>query len=89
MTRLEVNICQAAIEKFNPFQAMIKTLFHSKVQAAIDHLVEKVLNDRHVVSKVYHKLSLPTLIGFIGRCCVNLMIVGKTHSWIVNTRATH
>jgi len=89
MTRLEVSICQAAIEKFNPFQAMIKTLFHSKVQAAIDHLVEKVLNDRHVVSKVYHKLSLPTLLGFIGRCCVNLMIVGKTHSWIVNARATH
>ena len=67
----------------------MKTLWHSKMQAAMELLVEKILNDERVIIQVYRKLSLPTLLGLIGRCNTNLLIVGKRNSWIVNARTSH
>ena len=35
---------------------------------------------------VYRKLSVPTLVGLLGRCAANLLIIGLKHSFIVNAR---
>ena len=77
------------MERFNPLQPSVKTLWHSKMQAAMELLVEQVLNDKHFIISAYHKLSLPTLLGLIGRCSTNLMVVGQRHSWMVNARTSH
>ena len=89
MTRLEISICRAAMLTFKPHQPSVKTLWHSKMQVALDLMIEQVLNDKHVVPQVYRKLSLPTLLGLIGHCSTNLMVIGKKHSWMINARTSH
>ena len=43
LTRLEVSICKSALQKFNPWQSSVKTLWHKKTQATLDLIVEEVL----------------------------------------------
>lgn len=66
MTRVEISICRAAIEKFRPDLPSVKTLWHAKVQTALDEVIKQVLNDETVIAGVYRWLSLPTLLGLIG-----------------------
>ena len=59
------------------------------MQAVMDIMKDKVLNDERVVAHAFRKLSLPTLLGLLGRCCINLMVIGKKQSWIINARTSH
>ena len=59
------------------------------MRAALKLLVKDVLNDERVKILTYRKLSVPTLLGLLGHCSVNLMIIGRANSWIVNARTAH
>ena len=89
MTRLEISICAAALQKFKPWQPSVKTLWHSKIQAALTAIVQDVLQDRTVIKHVYRALSLPKLLGLLGQCRVNLLLIGKENTWLVNARTPH
>lgn len=89
MTRLEVSICPAALVKYAPHQPSVKTKWHSKMQAAMDLLVHDVLNNKEVIQLVYRKLSLPTLLGLLGHCSNNLMVIGTRNTWMINARTCH
>ena len=89
MTRLEISICAAALQKFKPWQPSAKTLWHSKIQAAMATIVQDVLGDRTVVKHVYRTLSLPNLLGSLGQCKVNLLIIGRENTWLVNASTPH
>ena len=52
-------------------------------------LVEDVLHDKIVIKHIYKKLSLPHLLGLLGQCPVNLMMIGRENSWIINARTSH
>ena len=49
LTRLEISICRSALQKFKPWQASVKTLWHEKTQAALDTIVENVLHNKTVL----------------------------------------
>ena len=51
--------------------------------------MEDVLHNENVTTNVYRKLHLPQLLGNLGNCDVNLLIIGKENSWIVNARTSH
>ena len=51
--------------------------------------MEDVLHNKNVTRNVYRKLSVPHLLGNIGNCGVNLLIIGKENSWIVNATTSH
>ena len=89
MTRLEVSICSAALEKFRPDLPSMRTLWHSKMQAAMDLLTAEVLNHRTVIPQVYRRLSVPSLLGRIGGCMDTMMIIGKRSTWMVNARSSN
>ena len=84
MTRVEISICHAALEKFRPDLPSVRTLWHLKMQNAIDLIINKVLNHKDILPLVYRKLSLPILLGSLGLCSYNLMVIGRRYSWIVN-----
>ena len=52
-------------------------------------LVKDVLHDKTVLKHIYKKLSLPHLLGLLGQCPVNLMMIGRENSWIINARTSH
>ena len=89
MTRLEVSINRSALQKFKPWQPSVKTLWHEKTQAALDVIIANVLNNKTVLKHVYKKLSLPHLIGKLGQCSENLLLIGRENSWLVNARTSH
>jgi hypothetical protein len=45
-----------------------------------------VLNDVTVTQLVYRKLSVSSLLGYIGRISVNAMVIGRDNSWRINSR---
>ena len=45
MTRLELSICLEALREYSPWETSVKTLWHSKVQSALDLIVNLVMND--------------------------------------------
>ena len=49
LTRLEVSICLGAMQGYNPTHASVKTKWHSKMQAALDLLASRVLNNDSVL----------------------------------------
>ena len=51
--------------------------------------VKDVLNKKTILKHVYKNLSLPHLLGLLGQCPVNLMMIGKENSWIINARTCH
>lgn len=79
----------AALAKYQPWQPSVKTLWHRKTQAALDLLIARVLNCEKVVEHAYRRLSLPHLLGSLGRSYVNLLLIGRENSWIVNARTSH
>ena len=38
---------------------------------------------------VYRRLSIPSLLVRLGRCRVNILVVGEKNSWLINARTTH
>ena len=89
LTRLEMSICRSALQKFKPWQPSVKTLWHRKTQETLDMFVKDVLNKKTILKHVYKNLSLPHLLGLLGQCPVNLMMIGKENSWIINARTSH
>ena len=89
MTRLEISICAAALQQFKPWQSSVKTLWHSKMQAALSTIVQDVLHNKAVVKHVYRTLSLPHLLGSLAQCKVNLLLIGRENTWLVNARTPH
>ena len=51
--------------------------------------VKDVLNDQKLMSKLYRRLSVPDLLGRLRCCKVNLLLIGRENSWLVNTKTTH
>ena len=52
-------------------------------------IVQQVLNNKIVVKHVYKKLNFPLLLGSLGHCTANLLIIGRENSWIVNATTSH
>ena len=52
-------------------------------------IIEDVLHNKNVTRNVYRKLSVTHLLGNLGNCDVNLLIIGKENSWIVNASTSH
>ena len=59
------------------------------MQRALDHLVDYFLNYDRVLTAVYRKLSLTDLITDLSRCRVNLLIVGRSYTWLINAKTGH
>ena len=89
MTRLEISCHHVALKRYIFADPSAKTLWHQKMQRALDHLVDNFLNQDRVLTKVYRKLSLTDLITDLSRCEVNLLIVGRSYSWLINARTGH
>lgn len=86
LTRLEVSICQGAMQRYSPSQASVKTLWHQKVQAALDYIAAQVLNSQTILRQTYRKLSVPTLLASFGGLNDNMLVVGRRFSWLINAR---
>ena len=52
-------------------------------------IVQEVLNNKTVVKHVYQKLSMPLLLGSLGHCTYNLLVIGRQNSWIINAKTSH
>lgn len=89
LTRLEVSITQVALQRYIFANPTVKTCWHTKMQSAMDHLVDRFLNDPRILTYVYRRLSLPTLITLLGKCKDNLLVIGKNYSWIINATTGH
>ena len=74
---------------YNPQLPSIKTSWHKRMQAALNVLIKDVLNNRDMIPMTYRKLSLPYLMGHLGRCKVNLLVIGGRNSWLINARTAH
>ena len=89
MTRLEISVCQAAIENFSPWNPSVKTCWHTKMTKAIEMIVHHVLNDENAICMTYRRMSLPRLIAHLCGTEDNILAVGKRWSWIVNAQTGH
>lgn len=89
LTRLEVSICGAALEKFKLYQASVKTLWHVKVQKALETLVQSVLNDSAILRDTYRVLHLRKLLALIGSSKVNILAIGEHRTWLINAKTSH
>ena len=89
LARLEISINVGALRKYIPTGVSIKTVWHLRIQAALTHCVDTVLNNEVVRKSAFNRLSIPTLIGLLCSANVNLMIVGRTNSWMVNASTMH
>ena len=88
MTRLEVSICHTAIQEYRPQQALIGRFFQQRMQAAMDHLVETVLNHSKAITLVYRRLVMHRLLKRLGSCEENLLVIGTQNSWLINACTT-
>ncbi len=48
-----------------------------------------MLNDRSILGLCYRRLSIPKLIGLIGKTRVNLLVIGQTNCWLVTAKTPH
>ena len=86
MTRLEISICEAAFDECSPLQPSVKTLWHQRIQSALDYLVAEVLNDKTNFGLTYRKMSVPRLLAQVGRCKVVILLIGKENTWLINAK---
>ena len=89
MTRLEISCHHVALKRYIFAEPSVKTMWHSKVQCAIDYLIDKFLNKVCVLEEVYRTLLLTDLITNLSRCDVNMLIVGRSHTWLINAKTGH
>ena len=66
LTRLEVSICLGAMERYNPTYSSVNTRWHEKMQAALDLLAARVLNNDSILRQTYRKVNVPTLLASFG-----------------------
>ena len=64
----------------------VKTLWHIKMQCALDELAAGVLSNKKVMCKTYRKLNVPMLLASLVRSDMNVLAIGRRQSWIVNAR---
>ena len=64
----------------------VKTLWHIKMQCALDELAAGVLNNKKVMCKTYRKLNVPMLLASLVRSDINVLAIGRRQSWIINAR---
>ena len=89
MTRLEVSIHNAALQKYEVTQPSFKTVWHMRVIATMDALAAYFLNDEDTIAHCYHKVAIPTLLNLLSRANANILAIGKKDCWIVNARTPH
>ena len=76
MTRVEISIRRDALRKYNPFEPSFKTKWHLAADRGIKVLAGEVLNYADICEKTYRELSLCKLLGMLGRCHHNLLVIG-------------
>ena len=86
LTRLEVSIYLDTEGRYNPMLPGVKTLWHIKMQCALDELAAGVLNNKKVMCKTYRKLNVPMLLASLVRSDINVLAIGRRQSWIINAR---
>ena len=86
LTRLEVSIYPDTEDRYNPMLPSVKTLWHIKMQCALDELAAGVLNNKKVMRKTYRKLNLPMLLASLVSSDINVLAIGRRQSWIINAR---
>ena len=64
----------------------VKTLWHIKMQCALDELAAGVLSNKKVMCKTYRKLDVPQLLERLVRSDINVLAIGRRQSWVVNAR---
>ena len=64
----------------------VKTLWHAKMQSALDELAAGVLNNTKVLCKTYRGLNVPLLLASLVRSDINVLAIGRRQSWVVNAR---
>ena len=89
MTRIEISCHHEALKRYIFGETSVKTLWHMKVQRALDHLVDNFLNKERVLDKAYRTLQLTHLITDLSRCEVNLLVVGRSYTWLINSTTGH
>ena len=74
------------MEQYSPCRPSVKTLWHKKMQAALDYIAKEVLNNESVLCQAYRKMNVPSLLASIGNSNHNILVVGKRFSWMINAR---
>ena len=64
----------------------VKTLWHRKMQRALDELAAGVLNDTKVLYKTFRRLKVPLLLASLVKSDINILAIGRRQSWIINAR---
>ena len=64
----------------------VKTLWHAKMQSALDELAVGVLNNTKVLCKTYRGLNVPMLLASLVGSDINILAIGRRQSWVVNAR---
>lgn len=62
MTRIEISICQAAIQDYGLPWAHFSRFFNQRMQAAMEYLVSTVLNHRQSLTLTYRRLPIYRLM---------------------------
>ena len=86
MTRIEISICQAAIQDYGLPWALFSRFFNQRMQAAMEYLVSTVLNHRQSLTLTYRRLPIYRLMERLGSCKENLLVIGISSSWLINAR---
>ena len=74
---------------YRPFDPSNKTMWHLAADKTLKTLAGQVLNHPRVVTETYRKMNLPAVLGLLGRCARNALVIGQKHSWIVNAKTCH
>ena len=56
------------------------------MQAALDLLASRVLNNDSILRQTYRKLNIPTLLASFGSLKDCILVVGRRFSWMINAR---
>ena len=89
LTRVEISMCSGAFKKYNPFQPSVKTKWHEKMENFMRKLESKVLNNEETLVQTYRRLDVTHLVARLACLKETLMIIGNSHSWIVNAVGVH
>ena len=89
MTRVEVSLCRLALQRYRPLDVGSKTVWHLAADRALKTLAGDVLNHEPICAGAYRELSLSTLLGLLGRCPGNALVVGQHYSWLINAATCH
>ena len=89
LTRLEVSIYPGAFGLHKNILHHMRALWHQRVLAFLTLIEEGVLKGERTMPRLYRKLSIPDLVGRLRCCEVNLLLIGRQNSWLVNAKTSH